>query len=255
MLQDRRHSNGLFSCETFGFVRGREIAKAYKPLEINDKPKLGRVRTPLRTIMMQDRRCTRRRKMRIGMHRLVILAAALPACGLVAGCNPPVKQISAPCNCQGYVTPANPVAENPRFIPPDGGEEHYAHARHNRSAHRHAGFYREHHGYRHGFEGSDEAYARYWSSTRVAISSYDYRSTSRVYSAGYSNGTLSGGGYAPGGFVDAAEHHESAWQDGYGRMHGGAHLSLGEFHTRMDPWHGYDIDCPDGNHHRYHYHH
>lgn len=208
------------------------------------------------------------------MRRFLVLAAALAACGALAGCNPPAKQqVAAPCNCQGNVTPSNPVAENQRFVPPGGGEEQqYTGTHRHRSAHRYthdyASGYGEHYGYHsgyrhrsrhsfhHGYQGSDEDYARYWSSMRVAVSSYDYRSTSRVHrSSGTSSGYVSGGAYSSGDYVGEPAHYESGWEDGYGRTHGGTHLSRGAYAARMDPWHGYDVDCPDGDHHHHGYHH
>jgi hypothetical protein len=87
------------------------------------------------------------------------------------------------------------------------------------------------------------------------MSSYDYRSTSRViYSGGADDGYIaSSGAYPSRSFAERPDDIEGGWQDGYGRMHPGAQLSRGELTARMDPWHGYDVDCYEG-HHRRHWH-
>lgn len=186
------------------------------------------------------------------MRRFLVLAGVLTA---LAGCNPPAKQISVPCNCNGTVTPANPAPENQRFAPPAATEEaHYRTGyRHHRSAQPFAEG-RATHGYHNAYEGSDDYYARNWSASRVAMSSYDYRSTSRVIYSGESpDGYGTSRAYASESFAEGPDDAESGWQDGYGRMHHGTQLSRGEFHARMDPWHGYDVDCYD-RHHRRHRH-
>jgi len=167
---------------------------------------------------------------------------------LLAGCNPPTvrQQVAAvPCNCQGHgddhqsrrrepalhATPAAADITTPDTI----------------------------HGIRiapgtalasaaitHGYQGSDEAYAREWSYSRVAMSSYDYRSSSRVYSGGsaHAYAYASAGDAAYGdGFVQV--------QDGGGDYERYHHARIGgrALAARMDPWRGYDVDCPDGDHH------
>jgi len=195
------------------------------------------------------------------MRRFLVLAGPLAACLAVAGCNPPIKQVMVPCNCQGNVTTANPGAESQRFVPPGDKDPAYAalaHHHYRRARHTYGEYdrYTYRRSQQHGYQGSDEAYARYWSSTRVAMNSYDYRSASRVYhTAGYESGPSSGTYGSGGDFAGEPEHTESGWQDGYGRIHRGMQLSRGEFHARMDPWRGYDVDCPDGDHRRYHHHH
>lgn len=156
-------------------------------------------------------------------------------------------------------------------------EGHYRSSSRSYSAHRGRGMrryagggYSENHGYRergyrhsyryghrHGYQGSDEDYARYWTSARASASSYDYRSTSRVYSTGasYDRSYTSDGAYASGGYIGESAYHDSGWEDGYGRTHAGTYLSRGAFAARMDPWHGYDVDCPDGDHHHHGYRH
>jgi hypothetical protein len=81
------------------------------------------------------------------------------------------------------------------------------------------------------------------------MNSYDYRSTSRVIYRSTSYGD-SNGAYASEIFSGNRDGYDQSWEDGYGRTHRGARLSRGEFYARMDPWHGYDVDCPDGDHHR-----
>jgi hypothetical protein len=196
------------------------------------------------------------------MRKFLVVAGILTASATLAGCNPPVKQISVPCNCHGSVATANPGAENQRFIPQGTTEEHFASSP---RQHRHAGpyspayaSYGERRRYRHGYEGSDESYARDWSASRVAMSSYDYRSSSHIYET---SGYASSYGYADSdayessprddGFVGAREQNESGWEDGYGRDHQGSRLSQGEYYARMDPWHGYDADCYGRGHRRY----
>jgi hypothetical protein len=172
------------------------------------------------------------------MRKFWILAGA----ALLAGCNPPptATQQTA-CNCHGTVTSANPGAETQRFVPPGG------------SAQRH----RTHYAYRHHDRYAERSYAR----STYDDESYSYRSTSHVYheDGGYSGGSAhayayaSSGGYSGSsadGFVDASDHGDR-WQDGYGRWHSRTALGAKATRTRLDPYHGYDVDCPNGPRHRH----
>jgi hypothetical protein len=229
------------------------------------------------------------------MRKTLVLAGLFAACTALAACNPSVKDVSAPCNCHGSVATADSGAENQRFVPPPGGgDDQGATTDQGSSGYGNGGSYREHRGhgsryrasyrsryrghyseysdsysersrprYHHGYTGTDEQYAAYWSAARVATSSYDYRSTSRVTSTG--GGSYSGGGYYSGGDSyhgggyggggGYASGGDDSWQDGYGRTHRGTRLTRGEYKARMDPWHGYDADCYDRDHrhHRRHY--
>ncbi|HEY1710516.1 MAG TPA: hypothetical protein VGG10_19755 [Rhizomicrobium sp.] len=82
---------------------------------------------------------------------------------------------------------------------------------------------------------TDFRFKRKWHDANV--SSYSYRSTSRVYQYGDD-------GYASGG-------DEGGWRDGYGRWHARTQLTPPEMDARMDPWHGYGVDCPDDQYYGY----
>jgi hypothetical protein len=180
------------------------------------------------------------------MRGFLKFAGVAAAAALIAGCNPPhgATQQTA-CNCHGTVTSANPSAETQRFVPMGGN----VHRHHVRTAYG----YRKHH-HRH----AERSYVRSYYDEE----SYAYRSTSHVYhedgdmdsGSGHAYAYASnGGGYASGGatadgFVDASDRGDR-WQDGYGRWHSRSALGAKATRTRLDPYHGYDIDCPNGPHH------
>jgi len=185
------------------------------------------------------------------MRGVLKFAGVAAITALLAGCNPPTAATQqTACNCHGTVTTQNPGDENQRFVPP-GGETH----RHHRTRYAYTGY--RAHGYRHHDRYAERSYVR----TTYDEESYSYHSSSHVYheDGGYagasahayayaSSGGSSGGGAYNDGFVDASDHGDG-WQDGYGRWHSRSALGAKATRTRLDPYHGYDIDCPKGPHH------
>jgi hypothetical protein len=84
---------------------------------------------------------------------------------------------------------------------------------------------------------TDFRFKRKWQD--ASASSYSYRSTSRVYQ--YGDDGYAGAGYGNG----------DGWRDGYGRWHARTHLTPRQLDARMDPWHGYGVDCPDDQYYGY----
>jgi hypothetical protein len=170
------------------------------------------------------------------MRKILGLAGMAAVSLFVASCNPPPLKapVQQACNCNGTVDTANTGAENPRFTPPDS--EPTPPARHHYASHRrhHYYGYRSHRSYDNGYRDYDS------SASYSRTASYDYHSSSRVY---YSSTRSSSYGYQ-GGYVNAPVY-QDGWQDGYGRYHRGSAATGREHSARMDPWRGYDIDCPE----------
>lgn len=211
------------------------------------------------------------------MRTLAVLAAATVALAL-SGCdiNTSPRTAKAECGCCSCPTQAAPPTRTAATPPmPDDdmrGSDAYEPRPYRRHHHRGYDRYRPH---------RDRGYSRwnghsyYWRReySEMSIYTYDYRSASTstyvgatagaaagasayAYAgagagayAGAGAGASTGGGYrvVPGG-----------WQDGYGRWHDGratagdpAHYEptgSGDGGSRMQPWHGYDADCPDDDH-------
>lgn len=152
--------------------------------------------------------------------RIRLAAAAALAVLTVSGCDINTgapRTAKADCNCTPAPTAAPaPPQETARYAPPPH------HRRHHRS-----------YAYGGGYAWRSEY-------SEVSVETYDYRSDSRAYVTGGIGETgygESGGGGAHGG-----------WVDGYGRAHGDAGTAVHDRaagRRRLDPWHGYDADCPD----------
>lgn len=107
--------------------------------------------------------------------------------------------------------------------------------------------HRRHH-YESGYHGS------YTSRSEESVQSYGYVSPSSVSYRESSESYASGGGYEREGYVRGGHHYYGGgivWVDGYGRgYYGGQRPTVAQGMTgkRMDTWHGYDADCPEGYH-------
>ena len=185
----------------------------------------------------------------------IILAAALSLIAVsVTGCdiNTTPKTTQVGCNCT--VPPAPPAATP---YPPPAPADFHRHARGG-----------SHHGYAR-WSGGGHTY--YWRReyAEMSVFTYDYHSGSHSYSTGGHGGGYSGasayayaaagasgggGAYAGGGsgYVGDAVHGDDGYRAVPGATAGDpAHYDTrGHGGARMDPWHGYDVDCPDpANHH------
>jgi hypothetical protein len=94
-----------------------------------------------------------------------------------------------------------------------------------------------------------------WASSASSVSSY---SESREYEYGSVSHSMGGDEQGPAAYPPPPPSVGSeVWVDGYGRSHyasGGmagdadrnpAPLSVEDAHQRLDPWRGYDANCPD----------
>ncbi|HEY0105727.1 MAG TPA: hypothetical protein VGB91_06540 [Rhizomicrobium sp.] len=153
--------------------------------------------------------------MRLGLAAFAILAAlTVSSCDINTGTP---KAAKVECNCapplQAAAVPAKPDIDMPR------------------PAHRHRRHRADHYA-----GGGYHAFAWRREYSEYSVSTYDYRSDSRSYVTGGERYRTAGGR-----------------ADGYGYGHGGgaaagipAHYETGGHgRARMDPWHGYDADCPD----------
>jgi hypothetical protein len=194
---------------------------------------------------------------------------------------PPQHQQQQACNCKGTDATSGQGEDYEHSVPPssslhsyarmhyrkhgyrsndrayNGSYEHHDRYEHDGSyerdgRHEHDGSYERHGRDEHG--DSDERDGGY---SRADYSSYSYRSSSRVYRM--DEGYVHAGAYTYGSSDrdhDARGHHEHGdayagdanqydsdeWQDGYGRTHS-TRLNPKAERARMDPWHGYDVDC------------
>jgi hypothetical protein len=172
-------------------------------------------------------------------HRILLAAAAALAVFTVGGCDINTgapKPAQSTCNCNGTPPPrqvTTPPAPSEPYTPP----EHYR---------------RRHERYAYGSGGHRYYWRRGYS--EIAVQTYDYHSDSSSTVIGED-----GDGYDhrrfhhDGGVAYAGDGvHGEGWIDGYGRHHGGdtgigapAPVSGPDAIARLQPWHAYDIDCPD----------
>lgn len=165
--------------------------------------------------------------------RVIAIAAAGLLIGL-AGCDQttaPQQQTAqvapppaAPCNCGQTAVPDNHLARL-SYVP-----------RHSYRRHRYEG----------GYHGSDT------SRSEESVQSYGYVSASRVSYSESSESYANGGGYEREGYYRGGHHYYRGgvqWVDGYGRGYFAGQrptVAQGMTGKRMDTWHGYDADCPEG---------
>jgi hypothetical protein len=206
--------------------------------------------------------------------RVILTAAAALAVIMVSGCDintGPAKTAKVECNCAG--TPPAGMRPSTAYAPPAEPYHHRWHREHHGT-----GTASWHGGGSHSYYWRRE-YAE------LSVATYDYHSTSHsyymsggdgggssgasayAYAGAYSGGSAYAGAGAHGG--DSYDHHGDGhydrhgdgyhavphgWVDGYGRGHDGGDAYTGDpahYEThgdgphRGDPWHGYDIDCPD----------
>lgn len=143
-----------------------------------------------------------------------LAALALTSCDINTGATR-----KADCNCTpAPATAPVPPAQTASYAPPP------EHRRHHRS-----------YAY-----GGARSYVWRREYSEVSVETYDYHSDSRSYAMGGESYSRSGGER----IVDGGAH-EGRGDD---RPHGDAgtpvHYETAG-HSRMDPWHGYDVDCPD----------
>lgn len=169
--------------------------------------------------------------------RAIVLAMAgfgicvgLSACDQVPGPAPQQQAqaapVAPPCNCQQPPEHLTRLSYIPRH---DYGYRHHR---------RHAQY---------AGSGYDESYrargdhGSYTSRSTESVDSYDYVSSSRSSRYAENDSAYGGGGYHGGGNV--------TWVDGYGRGYfdGAPPTRAASMNgRRMDVWHGYDADCPEG---------
>ncbi len=196
--------------------------------------------------------------------RVILAAAATLAVIMVSGCDintGPARTARVECHCAG--TPPAGMRDSTASAPP---AETYHHRWH-REPHHAAGYASWHGG----------SHAHYWRReyAELSVATYDYRSTSHSYylNGGESGGTPDASAYAYAGAYGGGSAYAGAgtqdggysdrhgdgyrpvphgWVDGYGRAHdggdAGAPVQVDGPHRR-DPWHGYDVDCPDDARH------
>lgn len=144
-----------------------------------------------------------------------LAALALTSCDINTGATR-----KADCNCTpAPVTAPVPPAQTASYAPPAG------HRRHRRS-----------YAY-----GGARGYAWRREYSEVSVETYDYHSDSSSYVMGGESYGGSGGERIAHGDAHGDR------TDGFDRTHSDAGTARYETagRQRMDPWHGYDVDCPD----------
>jgi hypothetical protein len=162
---------------------------------------------------------------------MVLLGAGLTSCDMPGSHERQAALTPPPCNCA--TTPPAAMTSPPA--------EHL----------RRFSYAPRHHYIRHRYY-AQYVHSRYRSRYDVdysqqTVDAYDYVSSSHVTRSAYSRSGYAGGYYA-GGYEDGYGSRRIVWVDGYGRgyfSNGPVTVAATMRGKRLDPYHGYNADCPD----------